>query len=146
MANRSNSFVVLTDVRVVNEPESREVGEKTLVSFTVADNPGDDRSETKFIRITVSGKLAEVMMQLKKGDRVNAVGKETFNVYSKKDGSTGVGFEIKFPMSVTRVFTDQLKTVEAEEEKPVEKAPARRGRPPKNKVAEEKMPWEDDEE
>lgn len=146
MASRSNSFSVLTDVRVVNEPESRQIGEKTLVSFTVADNPGDDKSETKFIRITTSGKLAEVMSQLKKGDRINAVGKETYTTYNKKDGTTGVGFDIKFPMSVTRVFTDQLKSepvaepVFSEQETPAKKKP---GRP--KKVVEEKMPWEDDE-
>lgn len=105
---KTNSFVVLTDVKVVQDAEIRPVGEKTLVSFTVADNSGNDKDETKFIRVTVSGKLGENLSQLVKGDRVNVVGKETYNTYKKKDGTTGVGFKIDYPMSVTRVFVDSL--------------------------------------
>lgn len=101
---RSNSFVTLIDMKVVADAEIRAVGEKTLVSFTVADNPGNDKDEPKFIRVTTSGKLGENMSQLRKGDRVNVVGKETYNTYKKKDGSTGVGFKVDYPMTVTRVF------------------------------------------
>lgn len=110
---KTNSFVVITDAKVVADAEIRPVGEKTLVSFTVADNAGNDKDETKFIRVTTSGKLGENMSQLRKGDRVNVVGKETHNTYKKKDGSTGVGFKVDYPMSVTRVFVGD-KVVEAE--------------------------------
>jgi single-stranded DNA-binding protein len=139
---KSNSFTVYTDVKVVNDAESREIGDKTLVSFNIADNSSSERDTTKFVRVTVSGKLAEVLAELKKGDRVNVVGKETFRLFDKKDGSQGYAFDVQFPMSVTRVFVDGPRKTEAAEADTVEEAPKpRRGRPPKAKVD---MPWDAD--
>jgi single-stranded DNA-binding protein len=146
---KSNTFTVATDVKVVSDATKRMAGEKELVSFTYADNSGNDKDETKFVTVTVSGKLAEVLSVLKKGDRVNVVGKETFNTYPKKDGSTGVGFKIDYPMSVTRVFTDQLQPVNdlpsklpTDADLPPGSTPKKRGRPPGSKTV--AVPWEDE--
>jgi hypothetical protein len=152
---KSNSFVVATDVKLVSDPTKRTAGSgdaaKELLSFTYADNPGSDKDSTKFVTVTVSGKLVEVLSTLKKGDRVNVVGKETYNTYNKKDGSTGVGFKIDYPMSVTRVFTDQLApSAELPDKLPTDAdvppvvAGKKRGRPPK--VVTTTMPWEDTDE
>jgi single-stranded DNA-binding protein len=138
--SKTNSFVVATDVRLVQDAEARKAGEKDLVSFTYADNSGDEKDETMFVRVTVSGKLAEIMGNLKKGDRVNVVGKMSYNTYKKNDGSTGIGFKINYPMSVTRVYTDSSTTIQPA---PAVEAP-KRGRPPGKKAETVTMPWEDD--
>lgn len=144
---KSNSFVVLTDVKVVSDAETRELeGGKNLVSFTVADNPGNDKALAKFIRVTVSGKLGDIMGQLKKGDRVNVVGKEEFRTFEKKDGTTGYSFDIPFPMSVTRVYVDSAPAADVKtEEKPTPPAATKKGpgRPPKAKTEPVKAPWDD---
>ena len=134
-----------TDVRLTQDAEQRTVGEKNLVSFSYADNPGNEKDETMFVRVTVAGKLAELFSVLKKGDRVNVRGKMTYNTYKKNDGSTGIGFKIDYPESVTRVFTDQpqgavtaVQTTVTEISEPAVK----RGRPPGKVQTQKQMPWE----
>ncbi len=76
--------------RLVKDPESRQVGEQTKVSFTVVSNrnykKGDDWVENPtFLDISVWGGLTESAMRFKKGHTIQVVGRLEQERWKAKD-------------------------------------------------------------
>jgi hypothetical protein len=74
------NVVTLFDVRVVFEPRVSQVGDKTLVTVRVADNPRGEKNKAKylsrFIDCTFSGFDADRAQTLEKGDVITVTGEE----------------------------------------------------------------------
>ena len=76
--------------RLVKDPESRQVGEQTKVSFTVVSNrnykKNDEWVETPtFLDVAVWGGLAESAMRFKKGHVIQVVGRLEQERWKAKD-------------------------------------------------------------
>jgi single-strand DNA-binding protein len=68
--------------RLGRDPESKQVGGKTLANFSVATSYGKgDTTKTEWHNVTVWEKTAEVAMQiLHKGDKVFIAGRLSYNI------------------------------------------------------------------
>lgn len=98
--NMRNLNDVMLSGNVVRDPSTRTVDETTYVDFTIASNRtprkvGDDwKTRADFIPMTASGKIAEKLANLKKGDFLTARGSvESYN-YEKND-ATVYGIRIR---------------------------------------------------
>lgn len=114
--------------RVVREPNVRQVGDKTLVTISVASNPYGDKAkkryETIFVDATYAGNQGERASQLKVGQVVGFRGKVGLRMYDKKDGTKGVQFEIPYPESLI-IFPSAETEGDAPAEKPAPKSEAK---------------------
>lgn len=96
----NDSIHTIRRARVVREPNVRQVGDKTLVTIAVAENPigekAKNRYETMFIEGTFSGREGERAAGLAKGAIVGFYGSMGLRTYDKKDGSKGLSFEVPY--------------------------------------------------
>lgn len=129
---RTESFYDAKNVMVMSVGEPVKLSDdKTLCSFSFVDQPGDEKHEDMWVRVTGANQLAERIYNLTKGDRVCVNGKLVMRYY-EKDGVQKAGFEIPFArVTFLTPITEKAETEEVEEVEEVE-APVtkRRGRPP----------------
>lgn len=115
-----DTYTVIERARVVREPNVRQVGDKTLVTISVACNPYGEKAkarfETKFVDITYAGRAGERAVNLKVGDQIGARGVEGLRTYSKKDGGIGIQFEMPYPDSLIIFPAAAAKTEETSPE------------------------------
>lgn len=83
---------------LTRDPESRNVGEKSVCNFTVAVNRRrkiEGQPEADFFRVAAWGKLGENCQKfLTKGRKVSVVGTVSAHAFAQKDGSPGASLEV----------------------------------------------------
>lgn len=133
---RTNDRMELRNVRIMKVDEPKELNEETtLCSFSVISQPGNDKDQDVWVRVTGKNGLAERIFNSAVGDRVNVAGKPFFRAYLDKDGAPKVAMEIKFPEYIDflspRATTEGSGTVEevVEETKPEVTEKRKPGRP-----------------
>lgn len=98
---------VVKEARLVKDPVAKDVGGKTLVEVTIAENPWGDKDKERysplFITATFSGNAGQTALGLRKGDSVAFEGPMFFRQYVRKDGKPGGEFEIKFPTGLVKL-------------------------------------------
>ena len=138
---RTSDTVTLRNVRVMVVEEPKAINdETTLCSIKVVSQPGDEKYQDLWVRVTGKNGLAEKLWRLKAGDYVNVSGKGYFQAYMKGDGTPGISCDIRFPDYVDflgnagredKAATEDDDTPTPAAKTVTEEAPAkRRGRPP----------------
>lgn len=83
---------------LVRNPESRQVGDKTVCNFTLACNRRkkiEGQPEADFFRVSAWGKLGENCQKwLVKGKKAAVTGPVSVHVYTKQDGTPGANLEL----------------------------------------------------
>lgn len=129
---RTNDRMELRNVRIMKVDEPKELNEETtLCSFSVISQPGNDKDQDVWVRVTGKNGLAERIFNSAVGDRVNVAGKPFFRAYLDKDGAPKVAMEIKFPEYIDFLSPRAEKTEGTVEEVVEEKveAPAEKRKP-----------------
>ena len=142
---RSSDRFEIRNARVMWVGEPKEISDdKTLCSFKVVSQPGNEKDHDMWVTVTGANTLAERIFGLKVGDRINTAGKPTFRSYEDKEGKTVWVMEIKFPEYLDIVHRvdgvstkpeaveDKEESKEEEDENPVAKR--KPGRPKKMPV------------
>ena len=84
---------------LTRDPESKDVGDKTVCNFTVAVNrrqkDKDGNNVADFFRVSAWGKTGETCQKyLTKGRKVAVVGSVSVHAYSDKDGNPKGSLEV----------------------------------------------------
>lgn len=80
-----------------NDPVERQVGNNTVVNFSLACRTGKDKGEpvTSWTKCSVWGARGDTVMNyFKKGDTVSCSGKAKLREFKKDDGSSGQSLEL----------------------------------------------------
>lgn len=85
----NDSNTVIKRARLIADPKSRQVGDKTLVEIPVAYNTYGGKAKERYVpsyivNCTVSGAAGERLSQLRKGDTVSAQGTVEAREYKGK--------------------------------------------------------------
>ena len=84
---------------LTRDPESRQVGDKTVCNFTVAVNrrqkDKDGNNVADFFRISAWGKIGETCQKyLTKGRKVGVTGSVSVHPYTAQDGTAKASLEV----------------------------------------------------
>lgn len=83
---------------LTRDPESRNVGDKTVTNFTVAVNrrkKANGTQEADFFRVAAWGKMGENCQKyLAKGRKVGVVGTVSVRAYTDKNGQPAASMEV----------------------------------------------------
>jgi len=83
---------------LVRDPESRQVGDKTVCNFTIAVNRRkkiEGQPDADFFRVSAWGNLGmNCQKYLVKGKKVCVTGPVSVHVYAKQDGTPGGNLEL----------------------------------------------------
>lgn len=110
---------------LVADPEQRDAGGQKLAKMRIATNERKKNSDgqwvdgnTTYIDVTCWRKLAEATSSLSKGQKIIVYGKLKGREYSRKDGSTGYGYEIEASDLGTHIFSKQVSNAEPDLDSP----------------------------
>lgn len=121
----TDAIYVIQRARVTQDPRVRTVGDKELVTVTVAVNPfgakAKERYKTMFVDVTFAGKQGERAAQLAKGDVISTAGSLLVREYEGKNGK-GVAHEIPYPTNL--VILSQAEKTDAPADEPAPELPA----------------------
>lgn len=140
---RTKSEYIARNVRIMSVDEPKELSsELTLCSFSFVDQPGNDKDQDTWVRVTGANQLAERIFNSKPGDRVNVSGKPFFRAYVDKSGEARCQVEIKYPDVdfLDRAVATEVET-KVETEVVSEVSQRRPGRPGVKNGQKSKLPY-----